>query len=54
MGLLWKKTTLRPINGMVGDGGIYATATDLLAWSNVLNTEKLVKQTTLQESLPNR
>lgn len=38
------------LNGMVGDGGIYATAADLLAWSNALNTEKLVKQTTLEEA----
>ncbi|MEL6718764.1 MAG: serine hydrolase [Bacteroidota bacterium] len=36
------------LNGMVGDGGIYATAQDLLAWDRALKTEKLVSQQTLR------
>jgi len=36
------------LNGMIGDGGIYASADDLLSWSNALNTEKIVKKETLK------
>jgi CubicO group peptidase (beta-lactamase class C family) len=38
------------INGMIGDGGIYASAQDLLKWDQALYTEKLVKQSTLKEA----
>jgi len=36
------------LNGMVGDGGIYATAQDLLAWDRALKSEKLVKTQSLR------
>lgn len=36
------------LNGMVGDGGVYATAQDLLAWDQALKTEKLVKRQSLR------
>ena len=38
------------LNGMVGDGGIYATALDLLKWDQALYGEKLVGAKTLQEA----
>jgi len=36
------------LNGMIGDGGIYASAMDMFHWSEGLATEKLVKKSTLQ------
>lgn len=36
------------LNGMIGDGGIYASAMDMFHWSEALATEKLVKKSTLQ------
>ncbi len=38
------------LNGMIGDGGIYASAPDMLKWSNALTENKLVKRTTLEEA----
>jgi len=38
------------LNGMVGDGGIYASARDLLKWDQALYGEELVSQTTLAEA----
>ncbi len=38
------------INGMIGDGGLYSSARDLLNWSQALDTEKLVKKSTLEEA----
>ena len=38
------------LNGMVGDGGIYASARDLLKWDQALYGEKLVSQKTLGEA----
>ncbi len=38
------------LNGMNGDGGIYASARDLLKWDQALYTEKIVKQSTLAEA----
>jgi CubicO group peptidase (beta-lactamase class C family) len=38
------------LNGMVGDGGIYASARDMLKWDQALYGEKLVSQTTLDEA----
>jgi CubicO group peptidase (beta-lactamase class C family) len=38
------------LNGMVGDGGIYCSARDLLKWDQALYGEKLVSQTTLDEA----
>ena len=38
------------LNGMVGDGGIYASAHDLLKWDEALYTEKLVSKETLDEA----
>ena len=38
------------MNGMVGDGGIYASARDLLKWDQALYNEALVKQATLNEA----
>lgn len=38
------------LNGMVGDGGIYASAPDLLKWDRALYTNKLIKQETLEEA----
>ncbi|QEG22873.1 serine hydrolase domain-containing protein [Mariniblastus fucicola] len=38
------------LNGMVGDGGIYASARDLLKWDQALYGEKLVSRKTLTEA----
>lgn len=38
------------LNGMVGDGGIYASARDLMKWDQALYGEKLVSQATLDEA----
>jgi CubicO group peptidase (beta-lactamase class C family) len=38
------------LNGMIGDGGIYASAPDMLKWSNALTENKLVKRSTLEEA----
>jgi N-acyl-D-aspartate/D-glutamate deacylase len=37
-------------DGLDGDGNVYSSAEDLLAWEQALYTEKLVKKTTLQEA----
>lgn len=37
-------------DGIVGDGNVYASASDLLKWDQALYTEKLVKKATLQEA----
>ncbi|GAB4036683.1 hypothetical protein GCM10028809_49670 [Spirosoma gilvum] len=38
------------VDGVVGDGNVYSSAEDLLAWSQALYTEKLLKTSTLQEA----
>lgn len=38
------------LNGMVGDGGVYASARDLLKWDQALCGEKLVSKATLDEA----
>lgn len=38
------------LNGMIGDGGVYASAHDLLKWDQGLYTEKLVKNETLAKA----
>lgn len=38
------------LDGVVGDGNVYASAEDLLVWSQALSGEKLVKAATLQEA----
>ena len=38
------------LNGMVGDGGFYSSARDLLKWDQALYGEKLVSQPTLDEA----
>lgn len=38
------------LDGIVGDGTVNSTTTDLLLWDQALYTEKLVKQTTLQDA----
>jgi N-acyl-D-amino-acid deacylase len=37
------------IDGVTGDGNFYASAGDLLNWEQALNTEKLVKKSTLKK-----
>ena len=39
------------MDGLTGDGNLYASAEDLLIWDQALYTEKLVKQSTLREAL---
>jgi CubicO group peptidase (beta-lactamase class C family) len=38
------------LNGVYGDGGIYSNIPDLIKWDKALYTEKLVKQSTLNEA----
>ncbi len=38
------------LNGMIGDGGVYASSHDLLKWDQALYTEKLVKNETLADA----
>ncbi len=38
------------LNGMIGDGGIYASVRDLLKWDQALYGEKLIKQATLEQA----
>lgn len=38
------------LNGMIGDGGVYASARDLLKWDQALYAEKLVADDTLAEA----
>jgi CubicO group peptidase (beta-lactamase class C family) len=38
------------LSGVVGDKGIYSTVEDMFKWDQALYTEKLIKQTTLQEA----
>lgn len=38
------------VDGVIGDGNIYASAEDLLVWEQALYTNKLVKQATLREA----
>jgi len=38
------------LNGMVGDGGLYASTRDLYKWDQALYTDKLVSQATLEEA----
>lgn len=45
-----KLEDLTPFDGVVGDGNIYSSVEDLYKWEQSLYTEKLVKQSTLQEA----
>ncbi|WP_338877090.1 serine hydrolase [Spirosoma sp. SC4-14] len=45
----WPDDLIR-LDGVVGDGNVYASAEDLLAWDQALYTEKLVKATTLRDA----
>ena len=38
------------VDGVIGDGNVYASADDLLIWEQALTTEKLVKTATLREA----
>ncbi|SFB97969.1 serine hydrolase [Spirosoma endophyticum] len=38
------------IDGVIGDGNVYASAEDLLVWDQALYTEKLIKASTLREA----
>ena len=38
------------LDGVIGDGNIYSSAEDLLVWEQALNTEKLVKASTLRDA----
>lgn len=38
------------IDGVIGDGNVYSSAEDLLAWDQALYTEKLVKASTLRDA----
>ncbi|GAB4024185.1 serine hydrolase [Spirosoma koreense] len=38
------------IDGVIGDGNVYASAEDLLTWDQALYTEKLVRASTLREA----
>ncbi|MEO6313329.1 MAG: serine hydrolase [Chitinophagaceae bacterium] len=42
---------LQWIDGIVGDGNIYASAEDLYTWDQALYTEKLVKRATFEEAI---
>ena len=41
---------LMRLDGVVGDGNVYASADDLLKWEQALYTNKLVSQATIQEA----
>ena len=49
-GLGHRQNDYHDLNGVVGDGGIYASARDLLKWDQALYTERLVSQSTLKEA----
>ena len=51
MGNKRKLNDLTPFDGVVGDGNIYSSVEDLYKWEQSLNTEKLVKKTTMAEAL---
>ena len=38
------------VDGVIGDGNVYASAEDLLVWDQALYTEKLIKASTLREA----
>lgn len=46
-----KLNDLTNMDGVVGDGNIYSSVTDLFKWDQSLYTEKLVKKTTLIQAL---
>ncbi|MEW5797778.1 MAG: serine hydrolase domain-containing protein [Bacteroidota bacterium] len=45
-----RKTSPDFLDGVTGDKGIFSTVEDLFAWDQALYTEKLVKQSTLEEA----
>lgn len=45
-----RKTSPDFLDGVTGDKGIYSTVEDLFTWDQALYTEKLVKQSTLEEA----
>ena len=45
-----KLNDLINVDGVTGDGNIYSSVEDLYKWEQSLNTEKLVKKTTLQQA----
>ena len=46
-----KMNDLFHIDGVYGDGNMYASATDLFKWDQILYTEKIIKQQTFQTAL---
>jgi CubicO group peptidase (beta-lactamase class C family) len=46
----WRQAEEDYLSGVVGDKGIYSTVEDIFKWDQALYTEKLIKQTTLQEA----
>ena len=46
-----KMDDLLRFDGIVGDGNVYSSVEDLLTWEQSFYTEKLVKQSTIQEAL---
>jgi N-acyl-D-aspartate/D-glutamate deacylase/CubicO group peptidase (beta-lactamase class C family) len=44
----WEPYDLIREDGVIGDGNIYSSATDLLKWDQALYTERLVKRTTME------
>jgi len=45
-----RKTSPDFLDGVTGDKGIYSTVEDLFTWDQALYTEKIVKQSTLEEA----
>ncbi len=46
-----RQSVIDYLDGVVGDKGIYSTVGDLLLWDNALNTNKLLKEESLNEAL---
>ncbi|MDD8018637.1 MAG: serine hydrolase, partial [Bacteroidota bacterium] len=45
-----RKTSSSFLDGVTGDKGVYSTVEDLFTWDQALYTEKLIKQSTLEEA----
>lgn len=46
----WKKAEINYLDGVLGDKNVYSTIGDMLKWDQVLYTENILKQTTLQNA----
>ena len=46
----YRENDFHYLNGMIGDGGLYVSALDMVKWDTALYGEKLVKQSTLAEA----